>query len=255
MMKVLSLDLDYITTDYARFLDNNQFSIYVYERWDKLFNGSPLIPSDFNVDPSNFIFLFDLFTKSIPNCKNVVFGQEHDSILYELDSVTDKLEIVNVDQHHDIAYTWDQIKRCEKYNIIGEGSWVWYLKMNKMIDSYTWIKTQSSEEYNIDLYSPEDPPSRNLPELDFNYQSATRDQVEEFTDYNFDLIYISLSPQYVAPQHWFYGDVLITAYKNHYKTMPKFITEKYRWDFSKHNLPNELNLSKHSTNLNNQKVI
>lgn len=253
-MRVLSIDLDYISTDYARFLDNNQFSVYLKERWDGLFQNSPLIPADFIVDSANFIFLFDIFTKALPYCKNVVFGQEHDSILYELENATDKIELINIDQHHDIVYTWDQIKRCQNYNVIGEGSWVWYLQMNQMIDSYLWIKTQTSEDYNIDNQSPEDPPSRYLPDLEFNFQSVLRNQIDKFESYEFDLIYISMSPQYVAPQHWFYGDILVTSYKNYYQSMPKFILEKYMWDFSKHNQVEDLDLSR-CTTLNKNDVV
>lgn len=238
-MRVLTIDLDYITTDYSRFLDTN-YSKYPALRWDKLMYNSPLISRDFKVDCDNLLYSIDVFSRAIEQCQNVVVGIDHESILYELDSIDDEIDLVNIDQHHDIAYDKDQIYKIEKHNIVSEGAWIWYLYIRNRISSYKWICTETSVPYNRKFVSSPPKPgvtvdteSKHLPEIGFPFVYGTKDKIGELTDLEFDLIYVAESPHYVYPDHWRYIDFFRIVYRNKYGYFPKQITQKYEWDYSK----------------------
>lgn len=140
-------------------------------------------------------------------------------------------------------YTEEDLIKFAKFNYTGEGVWVWYLDQKKILNSYTWIKTPTSEDYN---YEQSTGNYRGLPELNCDFRTYLRTDCSNFNDYKFDLIYVSLSPQYVSPQHWFFGDILITNYKNHYEKMPKFINQKFGSDLSQCKLPSNINLNRYT---------
>lgn len=244
-MRVLTIDVDYITTDYSRY---NEFSTssFPQKKWDDLFHNTPVHPYDFKVDSGNVLYIIDIFTRAIENCKNVVFGRDHESILYELEDNKEKLEIINIDQHHDIAYSLENIKNVEKYNIVDEGSWIWYLYKKKLISSYTWIGTETSEPYNHGFVNssttkrgfPIEYVESNLPPFNVVYNELRRDEFNDWRDFKFDLIYISESPDYIFPEHWFYSDVLKIIYKNKYQQLPRFINNRYYYNVEKHKFDN-----------------
>jgi len=238
-MRVLTIDLDYITTDYSRFLESD-YNKYAAIRWDELLYNSPLISKDFQIDSNNLLYIIDVFSKSIEQCKNVIFGIDHESILYELDKTNEKIDLINIDQHHDIVYNSEQIHKVEKYNIVSEGAWIWYLKVQNRISSYKWICTETSMPYGQKfLASPPKPGmevetgNKNLPEINFPFVYGTRDKIGKIDDFEFDFIYVTESPQYVYPDHWFYMNIFRMIYRNKYGEFPKQITQKYEWDYNK----------------------
>lgn len=248
-MRVLTIDLDYVTTDYARFSENYNFSQFAGKRWDDLILDTPVHPYDFKIDSSNLLYIIDVFTRSIELCENVVFGKEHESILYELESCEDEIDLINIDQHHDIAYRKEHIDNIEKYNIVSEGSWIWYLYRKNLISSYKWIKTETSVSYNKDKPSfgikrgfTYQLDSLNLPPFDVPFIEGLKTDFADWDDFEFDLIYISESPQYVFPEHWVYAELLKVIYKNRYHKLPKQIDQKYMWDFSKHKPPSMIDI-------------
>jgi len=238
-MRVLTIDLDYITTDYSRFLETD-YNKFAAIRWEKLFNETPLISRDFKIDSNNLLYIVDVFSRSIEHCKNVVFGVDHESILYELDNVNEQLDIINIDQHHDIAYTENHINLIKKYNIVTEGSWIWYLYHNNKISSYKWICTETSMPYNEEFIVHPPKPGFNaetarkeLPDINVPFVYGTRDKIGNIDDFEFDYIYVTESPQYVHPDHWFYMHIFRMIYRNKYGEFPKQITKKYEWDYDK----------------------
>ena len=238
-MRVLTIDLDYITTDYSRFLETD-YHKFASIRWEKLFNETPLISRDFNIDSDNLLYIIDVFSRSIEHCSNVVFGIDHESILYELDKTNEPIDLINIDQHHDIAYSKKHFHLIEKYNIVSEGSWVWYLNRNNRISTYKWICTETSMEYNKNFVTCPPKPGHDVekeyngfPELNFPFVYGTRDKIGNIDDFEFDFIYLTESPQYVHPNHWFYMHIFRMIYRNKYGEFPKQITQKYEWDYTK----------------------
>lgn len=220
-MNILSIDLDYITHRYFPLIQERKFSANTNKRWTDFFYESAISEVELRVDEKNFLFIFDIFTRAISTCENVVFGYEHDSILYSLKESKTKHNIVNIDQHHDIYYTKEQKKIVEDYNICCEGSWVWWLHCNELLDSYTWIKNTNS----VDFKCGDD--------SDFPYDSLKKEELVEIDTDFYDFIYVSLSPQYVAPQHWYYSDILKISYKNKYQKMPILEDRKHQSEFNK----------------------
>ena len=235
-MKVLTIDVDYITSNYSRFLESN-YSIFPQKRWNKLFENTPLIPNDFHIDSANLLYSLDVFSKAISKCDNVVFGSDHENILHLL-ADEKNIELINIDQHHDIAYEENQIYDIERYDITTESSWVWYLLSKNKISSYDWIGTETSHDYGI-TYLQETKPgfspqtrNKNMPEIDIPFRCFLKEKYE-FSDFNFDLIFVSESKQYIAPHHWYCIDLFKLMFYNTYKEYPKELNQKFQFDFSK----------------------
>lgn len=249
-MRVLTIDIDYISTDYARFSELNKFCDYPTKRWNELIRYTPYLPKDFTIDQGNFLFLIDIFTKCLPLCENVVFGLDHESILYELENEHD-IDLINIDQHHDIAYNERDLYDIQNYRIVNEGSWIWYLYSTKQLKSYQWICTETSTPYNKSL--PTGPQGRvvspkykdgtnhfvseNLPRMKIPFTTVLKQDITDWTDFKFDLIYVSESKDFVFPDHWFCADVLKLIYQNHHHKDPKQIIQRYKNEVLKHKSP------------------
>ena len=236
-MKVLTIDVDYITSNYSRFLESNH-SIFPQKRWNDIFENTPLIPNDFHIDSANLLYSLDVFSKAISKCSNVAFGSDHENILYLLEDEKN-IELVNIDQHHDIAYGENQIIDIEKYGIPTESCWVWYLLSRNKLSSYDWVCSDTSQNYNVTYFQEPKPgffprtEDRNMPEFNIPFRCSLK-ETYEFSDFDFDLIFVSESKQYIAPQHWYCIDLFKLLFYNTYKEYPKELNQKFQFDYSKH---------------------
>jgi|TARA_Y100000004_G_C8905622_1_gene408534 hypothetical protein len=236
-MKVLTIDVDYITSNYSRFLESD-FNFSPNKRWTELFENTPLIPNDLHIDSANLLFSLDVFSKAISRCNNVVFGSDHENILYLLENEKN-IELINLDQHHDIAYGINQVTDIEKYGICWESCWVWWLYSRNKLTSYDWICNETSQDYNQTYFKTPKPgftpqtEDRNLPPLNVPFRSFFKENYE-FSNFDFDLIFVSESKQYIAPQHWYCIDLFKILHYNTFKEYPKEINQKFKFDYSKH---------------------
>lgn len=223
-MKVLSLDLDYIMgpsidlyADYG--WDDNAFT-----RWEYFYNEENNKKLNLNIDKKNLIFMYGVFLKSLKNSNcEVSFGYDHDNILYLL-SNDKNIELVNIDHHHDIMYTEhsgnddvddmslimsydEEYRRLVENCDIHEGNWVAKLNSENRLKSYTWIGNTNSfselRKCETAYFSSLIPKFKMLKREKYNFEN-----------YNFDKIFVCLSPQYVPKEHWFYFKLFLTAYEN-----------------------------------------
>lgn len=222
-MKVLSLDLDYITGPYGNFINKICRSRYVDKPngyWEDISINFGDILGDLKINYGNLNYFFEVFTKAIASSNKVLFSYYHDCILSEIKDINN-LEITNVDMHHDIFYTEDHVYAVEKLKTCDECNWVWYLNILNRLKSYTWIRDKNS-------FFPNDQFLRL--EVPFYYKFTTKEEYK-IEDYNFDLVFVCLSPQYIVPQHWHYFDILKVVYKSITGEDPIFYNARFDQEF------------------------
>lgn len=210
-MKVLSIDLDYIMKPCIEIYHGLHWDENPMSRWENFYERSDFKEHDFYIDQANLLFCYEIFMKALSNCDNVSFGFEHDEILYQLRH-ENKLDIINIDHHDDIfGEDFDgelelEYRGLRDNNRVNEGNWVAWLKLKDKLKSYTWIHNENSRNLmqhnkaNVDL-------------LGADIYSCLLKQEYKFEDYNFDYIFVCLSPQYMPKAHWHYFTMFIMAYE------------------------------------------
>ena len=221
-MNVLTIDLDYITDKYSRLVDSVYSNDFTNKRWGEFYNNTYYSEDHFKVNIDNWLFILDVYTKALAECKNVSFGYEHDSILFDLQDVDEPINILNIDQHHDICYVNEQYKEVIDYDIVSQADWVLWLVKNKSLSSYTWIGNKNST-----------PLDDSVVQLTWNYRSFLKEELRMDT-YKFDYIYVCASPQYLAPHHWYYFDIMMMLYRNITNKEPKIHKDKFGYDIKKY---------------------
>ncbi len=242
-MRVLSIDLDYIMgpsiEDYNSILYHSNSTI----RWDRFFSTHNLKENDFWIDKSNLLFCYNLFLKCLKTCDNVSFGYDHDSILFSI-SDYDNIDLVNIDHHDDVFggdYDVDGDLSCEdaykmelyemeKHNRVHEGNWGAWLAVHNKIKSFTWIGNKNSRNKERNKFNAEIVP---------NYLNVEKENYK-FDSYNFDHIFVCMSPSYIPPVYWHYFPMFISAYEEFYGKDAIIHTEKYETHVRHQRLHNEI---------------
>ena len=213
-MKVLSIDLDFISAPAINSLqdfDTNTAEPWFNPRmkWENIFEAdSQQAKSNTKFSIQNFQFCLKTFIRALKHCDDVHFAYDHDGILYGLEGHTD-IEVINIDHHSDILSNsgdfgnWKNEKKYCADGYVTEGNWGYYLQSQGKLKSWTWIVNPSSEEY-LDYKQGE--------LLLNNFTHATIDQYK-FEDYNFDQVFVCLSPDYIPPYHWHFLGTFLTVYE------------------------------------------
>lgn len=168
----------------------------------------------YKIDQSNLLFCYNMFLKSLKKSKSFSFGYEHDAILYALDGVEEPIDLVNIDHHDDYLCAmycrsdgkWDGLDRERQeiinHGMVNEGNWIAYLDTKGILERVLWIHN---------------PNSNNVAKVDYiedkiNLIHGTKDQCE-IHNYEYDHVFVCLSPQYMPQEHWHYFAMFITAYE------------------------------------------
>ena len=253
--KVLSIDLDYLMGPTIE-VQQEAETLHCENataKWETFFDRLPFKENQFYIDQGNLIFCYDAFLKSLTKNKKtpkVLFGYDHDSILY-LIGKEENIDLINIDHHDDVMHGsfvqggesdesgWRALERelyyLKNHHWVNEGNWGAWLCIRDKLEAFTWI------------HNPE---STNLDRNDFNiklmgdgnvkYSYLTRYDYE-FEDYNFDYIFVCLSPQYMPMIHWHYFTIFIMAYEAITGEKAKVISDrKFEYQFNHLNTHNEI---------------
>lgn len=251
--RVLSIDLDYImgpTIEVHQQADAGHYE-NATAKWDNFFDRLPFKENQFYIDQGNLIFCYNAFLKSLTKnnkTPEVLFGYDHDSILY-LIGKEKNLDLINIDHHDDVMHGtflsshddeedgYDGLEKelymIREHHWVNEGNWGAWLHEHKKLESFTWIHNPESGNldrngFNIQLFR------------DINYQYTPR-QNYKFKDYNFDYIFVCLSPQYMPIVHWHYFTMFLMAYESITGKKPKVVHDrKFEYNFNHLNTHNEI---------------
>jgi hypothetical protein len=206
-MKVLSIDLDYIMSPSIELYYDLFYSQNPTIRWKDLYNHSDFRDSHIFIDQSNLIFCFDVFLKALKNGPIASFGYEHDSILYKLHDC-ENIDLINIDHHDDVMHgsgnLSEEYDNLDKFNAVNEGNWGAWLHARGKLNSFTWIHNKNSSNLERNDF--------NVRLLDDKYRTSIKEEYK-FQDYNFDYIFVCLSPQYIPKNHWHYFTMFMMAYE------------------------------------------
>ena len=236
-MKVLSIDIDYCFPNVEDWPneDNELWDEWhPAAKWDNYFKAYPDLNCRENiVDEKCLDYMIETFTKALnanPNA-TVAFGLDHDYILEELLDKED-LEIVNIDHHDDFLAgcyidqlggsgddTWLEFLSLhlieyhytKSHGKVDEGSWGAYLHALGKLKSMTWIHNDDKDEHdtrsivnryicnNVGKYA------------DWGFATA-----EEYNhgNYEYDHIFVCLSPQYFPPSQWEIFSIFLGIYED-----------------------------------------
>lgn len=203
-MKVLSIDIDFITDNYSDKISKFGGSP-ANIKWNNFYKNANLNEINTDINYENFSYILDIFNKCAKKNSNVMFAINHHSILLELDkdcNNSKKIDIINIDHHHDILYNPDEIINVEKFDHVNCGTWVWYLENAGRINSYCWVKNKNSSIFNEGMTSGKNPN---------NYKACYKDELKmeiDIRDIEFDFIFVCLSPEFILPEHWSYFHML-----------------------------------------------
>lgn len=224
-MRVLSIDLDYIMGKTIDLYGEIGWHDIPSIRWSNYYNHikEQNIEVDLFIDEKNLFYCFDIFLKAVKNCDNVTFSFNHDSILDELIKYT-SIDLINIDHHDDVIYAdpldssdpnynikymmnlYEKYDSIFKSNILHEGNWISFLNINKQINSYTFIGNETSIDFEKEK---KDFIKKHMKKFEY----YTKDHYR-FKNYDFDYIFVCLSPQYIPPCHWHYFSMFLSAYKS-----------------------------------------
>ena len=82
MTKVLTIDLDFISNPYARWI-NHAFSLNTSKRWSEFMEETPFDRSHFHIDTSNLMYCFNTFLKALKSNPKVS-DQQYDRLKNEI---------------------------------------------------------------------------------------------------------------------------------------------------------------------------
>lgn len=214
-MRVLSIDLDYISepaiNDNNRFEDEDnpqEYDQWAVVHWQQLFEDYPHDISH-RINLGHYDYCLRVFLRALRTCHDVHFGYDHDNILYGLEGHSN-LDIINIDHHDDVFagifepspdYEADILKHMDR---VMEGNWALWLHQHGRLNSYTWIGDDLSDNISRNDYVPQFLP---------NYTYSTREEWDWQDNYEFDQIFICLSPQYIPPLHWHFFSTFMVLYE------------------------------------------
>ena len=138
---VLSIDLDFILYpcihNYSSLI-NGRFSRE--ENWDKI---KQITKINFDICQERVNFLKQILNRY--KGQNIYNADNHSTILKVINNLP--VNIVNIDHHHDIFYTGYHQKAIEIGSPSNCSNWVYRLFCNHQLNSYTWIKNDTSEPF------------------------------------------------------------------------------------------------------------
>lgn len=208
LKNVLSIDMDYIMAPTIQLYNDaynlvesqgkNPQQMSYKEYWDAMEDITG-VNEFLAYDEGKLQALTDLCLKvasEIP-AENIYFGREHDSILTflcgDIKKVDEIFNIFNIDHHHDIYYNDNQKANIYRFNYAMNANWVWYLKENKKLNLYYWIRNINSKRY---PFINGNGCMRDLDEIEFR-QIGNISEVKDLMDKQFDYMFICRSDDYL----------------------------------------------------------
>ena len=131
-----------------------------------------------------------------------------------------RIKAINLRESHEMpdeeAY---QIEFYEllKHDRVHEGNWGAWLGGKEKLNSFTWIGNKNSGNKIRNKFNAEVVP---------NYQNVEKEDYK-FDNYNFDHIFVCMSPQYIPPNHWHYFSMFISAFEEFTGKDAIIYTEKF----------------------------
>ena len=117
-----------------------------------------------------------------------------------------------------------------KHDRVHEGNWGAWLGGRGKLNSFTWIGNKNSGNKARNQFNAEVVP---------NYINVEKEDYK-FDNYNFDHIFVCMSPQYIPPNHWHYFAMFISAFEEFTGKDAIIYTEKFETHIRHQRIHNEI---------------
>ena len=217
---ILSIDLDIIMEPciqlYNRDVKPGEVGLR-HSNWDTLYKTLDL-KRHLSINKDNLDFIFSCLTKLSKRLDHVYVGNDHSCIInainqeYTQHGLKIPVDIVNIDHHHDIAYSLEQEDMCLKYGEASCSSWVFYLNLCKAVNSYIWVNNPNSELY------------KGTTQIDGGFVSIDK---FKFIESDYDMLFFTPSLPWIPLE---YDDVylkVLTCMESLWKNKINYITQPF----------------------------
>lgn len=197
-MKVLSIDFDYIMFPCIKLYNNYcAGDENPTVTWNNL-ESQLDIDKFLCYDAEALIDIASAILRNVKQGAKFIVIEEHHQLVDAL-PLNEKIDLVNIDFHHDILYTSECLPDmidADKYNC---SNWVGYLALNDKLEKYTWIKAANSQEYNN-------------PDLPMEVHIGGKRHIK-FLEDDFDYVIFCQSPQWVPYKYQHLFDLIVSLAK------------------------------------------
>ena len=192
--KILSIDFDFIMAPciklYNSMCGGDENPTVSWNRIEAERN----IQNFLEYDANYLSYIAKLIKNNVQNGATLIPIKEHQELVKPIMENPGKIDLVNIDFHHDVLYGDHQasIVDMDKYNY---SNWVFYLYSKNKLNSCTWVRAPQSDPLmeNIEFHFDGILPARDLKTL----------------GNNFEFIYFCLSPQWVPFKFHHLYDLII----------------------------------------------
>ena len=186
-MKVITIDMDIIM---APVIESYNDKVGLEYTITDLLNDFPYMKT-MNGDLFLFEYITQFFLKALKTLpkEKIHFISSHEEICSLIKN--EKVELINVDHHHDICY--DEKDWSNKILKPGVGNWVKYLYDNEQLLSYYWVGDKNS------LFPDEECPTELFNEYQ-NFSDIKNTNLNKFLD-GADMLVFCESTEWV-PMHY-----------------------------------------------------
>lgn len=198
MRRILTIDFDCIMSPCIKLYNEkcvgNENATVI---WNRLSN---------ELDINNFL-CYDAHTlesitlliqRSVGAGAKLIPIENHHEIIKELNLASDeKIDLVNIDFHHDIWYNTEAKVSLSNFDTYNCADWVGYLMHNNNINSYEWYKMPNSDMFNE--------------HLDTLFTVKSNRDIKDI-DEKFDAVYFCLSPQWVPYKYHHLYDLIVKLF-------------------------------------------
>jgi len=197
---VLSVDMDYILSPCINLYNDMVKLMNRDKMWDNI-NEVREVDKHLSYDEEKLKYIFKTIMNAVVKNKDakVVLADNHDAILFELSKekyIEGKVNVYNIDHHHDINYNGGQIRDVDVYDSPSICNWIWYLDKYEIVNEYHWIRNNNSDTYKG-------------PKLKGNYSEYNK--MLNVNEIAYDVIFICNSPQWLPKKYDHFFEMLKTS--------------------------------------------
>lgn len=201
--KILSIDFDIIMYPCINLYngdidgDDNPIELWKQLEEDYQFENYNILTYDTSV----LLELAKLIHYNKEQGKPIYYIDEHQHIVDKIKKDNDydesTYDIYNVDFHHDLWYSAEDILDIKENDGYHCGCWIGYLYFNKKLSSITWLKAPNSDGLELKTYGGT-----------LDLKTLRIREFDKLYDIDFDEVYFCLSPQWVPQKYKIFYDLI-----------------------------------------------